>query len=338
MIVQEQIKYAWKQSGSLLAFPYGWQQPAKTEEWVYETIIQNKLESRYVEYICFPWATLVDLINRGKVEEAQFYLNAIDRAPVRKSLIRVTAFQHVDIEPVVEIFKLLKINKIYWAHKKVGQDSYKDCLLGPLPLYPWAFLQQKKTDLKVFNERPYFLSFIGTNASSYMSGIRNQIFNAKLPKSFIKQRSEWHFEGDVYQAQINGDQLNLDYLAKKNIEAKEYIEVLSNTKMSLCPSGMGPNTIRYWESLAFGCIPIVLSDLFDKPKISDRWHEIKVLEKDFQHVIHEMDNLWGSSYSQCYQGNPIVDFHDLTSDWLNEAVFDVFKRDTIKSIYESSKI
>ena len=36
--------------------------------------------------------------------------------------------------------------------------------------------------------------------------------------------------------------------------------------------------------------------------------------------------------------NPIVDFHDLTSDWLNEAVFDVFKRDTIKSIYENSKI
>jgi hypothetical protein len=67
-------KSGWIKKGSLIAFPYGWQRPARTEEWIYETILNYHLSSPFVEYICFPWATLVDLINKGKIIEAQFYL------------------------------------------------------------------------------------------------------------------------------------------------------------------------------------------------------------------------------------------------------------------------
>ena len=34
----------------------------------------------------------------------------------------------------------------------------------------------------------------------------------------------------------------------------------------LCPSGSGPNSIRLWEALATGAIPIILSDTLDLPK------------------------------------------------------------------------
>jgi len=33
----------------------------------------------------------------------------------------------------------------------------------------------------------------------------------------------------------------------------------------LCPSGSGPNSIRLWESLAAGAIPVVLADTLELP-------------------------------------------------------------------------
>ena len=40
---------------------------------------------------------------------------------------------------------------------------------------------------------------------------------------------------------------------------------MNDSKYTLCPSGSGPNSIRLWEALAVGSLPIVLSDNLDLP-------------------------------------------------------------------------
>lgn len=47
---------------------------------------------------------------------------------------------------------------------------------------------------------------------------------------------------------------------KQAVEKKEYQDVLARSRFSLCPRGSGPSTVRFWESLQAGAIPILISD------------------------------------------------------------------------------
>ena len=48
---------------------------------------------------------------------------------------------------------------------------------------------------------------------------------------------------------------------------KEYKMTLAQSKFSLCPSGTGPNSIRIWESMSYGSIPVILADTLVMPTI-----------------------------------------------------------------------
>ena len=56
----------WQKNQNILAFPYGWQHPAKTEEFAYQCCLADLPENRFVEIICFPWATIIDLLRKGQ--------------------------------------------------------------------------------------------------------------------------------------------------------------------------------------------------------------------------------------------------------------------------------
>ena len=56
-----------------------------------------------------------------------------------------------------------------------------------------------------------------------------------------------------------------------------YSEILGNTKYSLCPRGTGPSTIRLWESLAMGSVPVIVSDFLKMPmelEIDPMWLQV----------------------------------------------------------------
>tara|TARA_R100001244_G_C5152282_1_gene129839 strand:- start:731 stop:1147 length:417 start_codon:yes stop_codon:yes gene_type:complete len=44
-----------------------------------------------------------------------------------------------------------------------------------------------------------------------------------------------------------------------------YSEVLRRSEYALCPRGTGISTIRLFECLSFGCIPIIIADGYVKP-------------------------------------------------------------------------
>ncbi len=61
-----------------------------------------------------------------------------------------------------------------------------------------------------------------------------------------------------------------------------YKDILGRSRFSLCPRGYEPGSIRFWESLHAGAIPILIADNYRLPEIFD-WNTcvIRVSEKDF---------------------------------------------------------
>ena len=64
----------------------------------------------------------------------------------------------------------------------------------------------------------------------------------------------------------------------------EFLDVLGRSRYSLCPSGTGPNSFRFWESLAAGAIPVLLSDKMLLPEYD--WDNciLRVPENDLEKV------------------------------------------------------
>jgi len=284
-------KNIWEQSGSILAFPYGWQHPAKTEQWVFEELLKENFKSPYVEYIAFPWATLTDLLNRGQLKEAEIYIQALQKLPIKKSSVRFTVCQHIDLTCVMKFADKLKITDLFWAHKKKDEDVLGGIRLYPLALYPVAFENKVIKEFKPLQARKYLFSFIGAHdPGCYISDIREKIFKIPLSDNiYLKRRARWHFESAVY-GYSDMEKFNTGILEKKEKQNLiEYVTLLSDTRFSLCPSGSGPNSIRFWESLVFGCIPVLLSNNFDISPINLKY--ISLPESDIENIQEILSNI-----------------------------------------------
>lgn len=321
----------WIKQGSVIAFPFEWQRPAKTEEWVFETLIQKNVHSRYVEFISFPWATLIDLIDRKKIDKAKLLINSLRKIPPKKKLLRFSACQHIRLHVIERYLVDLKITDIFWSHKTLETNRLGDIHVHPLPLYPVAYFEKNSPKYISITDRRYLFGFIGAyDEACYLSDIRRKIFSiSKGNNRYIERRSEWHFNLDVYQSQIDGKTLTEDQIALVGARSNEYSSVLMNTFYSLCPSGSGPNSIRLWESLAFGCCPIVLSDHLDMPKLPASVKYLKMLESEFPAKLNEAIRSSPTLNEEIYFSNDVssiflADLLDMITcnAWILQAVRD----------------
>jgi hypothetical protein len=256
----------WVREGNVYAFPYRWQTPAKTELWAYEKCLEQDNVNLYEQFFCFPWAALVDFLKHNKPAKAKFFIDALYIAPPKMAVKRITFCQHIYALELLPFFKRLGITDIYWSHKIIGQDEIEGIKLHPYPLYPvMHYKRNKPYKNKPLSERKYLYSFIGAyQAELYLTPVRKWIFD--LPKrdnAVVIERSEWHFEQDVYREQLLGESEGEVNSKIRQQYEQEYIDVMQETVFCLCPSGSGPNSIRLWEAKEFGCIPLVFSDLLD---------------------------------------------------------------------------
>ncbi len=59
----------------------------------------------------------------------------------------------------------------------------------------------------------------------------------------------------------------------------EFVDILSRSRFSLCPAGVGSGTRRIWESLKAGAIPVVISDDWVPPTCWDWSNTVLSLKK-----------------------------------------------------------
>lgn len=318
----EVLKGGWVKRGSVIAFPHEWQRPAKTEEWVYQTLVHKQVSSVFVEFIAFPWATLIDLIQRDKKEKAEKLISVLSELPPKRTLIRATACQHINPRVIEFFLEKLKITDLFWSHKTISQNLLGVTRLHPMALYPVAYFDGASNIVKPFSERRYLYSFIGAyDQQGYISQIREAIFNLpRSNRSHVLKRDKWHFESFVYGEQINGNELPKSEIESSKLAMNQYIETMQESVVSLCPSGAGPNSIRLWEALAMRSFPLILSDSLDLPSVLLNRGFHKTSESSLSETIINIES--GSFDINCL-------FFDSPEEFIENITCDLFSKEFI---------
>lgn len=262
-----------------------WQYPVITEK---EFYTQNKQDPNYCGV---PWATCID-----KQVNTNFLVKILYQYVHHKQYY--TCCQHIHFRKLIPLMKILGITTVYTPHKVKEEDSIHGVNIKPCPLYAVNVEDPMRNELfkdVMFEtiDRPYLYSFVGGyQPSNYLTNIREKIFSMdKHHSAVITNTGSWHFNNHVYSIKQNAQRTlneNKDTKRKTN----NYNNVLLKSRYSLCPSGTGPNSIRFWESLAIGAIPVLLADTLELPE-NIEWEKaiIRLKENELDKVNDILENI-----------------------------------------------
>jgi len=246
-----------------------WQMPNATEAYAAHTVYSRAPHLAKC-YLSYPWATWIDRAHRGLSRPLlpQRYRKQQERG------LLCTVCQHIWALEHVELFLDSGVTDLFWSHTPKGLTHYRGLRIHPFPLYPVRYASHPpKSEPRPACERPLLYSFIGAyDESLYISSARSWIF--ELPQradAVVKRRGEWHYEQYVYREQLLGMAHDSKQDSKLKEEALEYANTLEMSCFSLCPSGSGPNSIRIWEALGFGAIPVIIADSLKLPGDQELW-------------------------------------------------------------------
>jgi hypothetical protein len=263
-----------------------WQKPVITEYKIFENLINNNTIP--YNYFAFPWANLIDSTYNENSIKYKYLYEILQKFENPLKLNFFTIIQHIQFRKHFELYKILNIKYIFTPHRLISDDILEEkynIKIIPLSLYPTQYNNLNK--IIDISKRIIFASFIGYYVSTiYISNIRAKIFDifSKYNDCLIKRRYNWHYSSVVYNKKVD----NLDEYAC------EYKLSLSQSIFSLCPSGSGPNSIRIWESMSYGTIPVILADDFVLPKISDvNYNDCFIFwkESDIENLYEYLKNI-----------------------------------------------
>jgi len=285
-----------------------WQFPCRTEAQAWEN--HQLLQVPYLDnqqnlhiYLGLPWATWIDKQKKEAWQgheliqvQQQLRLLRVYFSGIRgvlKSLgvtLRLhTVCQHIYWRDFVNDWQRLGITDLWLSHCLTQDDTVND-----FKLHPWSLFavnvedKTRRVGLKIGIDpakKPLLASFMGAHMTHYLSDIRLRLQQfASEPDFIIKVKQQWHFEKVVYQHQMNQQALNQTYGIDESVQS--YNQLLSDSVFSLCPSGAGVNSLRLWESLAVGSIPVLLGDEVCLPNGGNlsmiNWDEIVLRISDQQ--------------------------------------------------------
>jgi glycosyltransferase involved in cell wall biosynthesis len=256
-----------------------WQYPAITEEHAYRRALESLPEVEGVVYLGFPWATLIDRLWYSK--DARALLVALKNLSrrVKPGSRVVTVCQHIRLLDHMQLLAEAGITDVFWSHAARGQTSvlmHRGISIFPFPLYPAQVPPQESRPL---HERSLLFSFVGARSEEgYLRRTREILFDTlgNHPRGVVRPREQWHYLEAVYGKQIAALPIPVENTEDHRAKEEEFRAVLARSVFSLCPSGSGPNTIRLWESLGAGAIPVVLSDSWQPPGEMALWEEAVV--------------------------------------------------------------
>lgn len=244
-----------------------WQQPNATEAFAAACLAAAEPTLQQA-YLAFPWATYIDRIRRG------FSVRPPAPFCVDKRGVIVTVCQHIWALDHLDLFHQARITDLFWSHATQGVQQLDGIRIHPFPLYPVRCVTHPPAQpLRPPTQRPLLYSFQGAYAPGlYLTPVRNWLLD--LPPradAQLEGRSEWHYEQAVYREQVLGQSADGARHAQLKAEADSYATTLQRSCFALCPSGSGPNSIRLWEALGYGAIPVILFNQLQLPGPAHLW-------------------------------------------------------------------
>lgn len=273
-----------RKTQGLLALDVDWQFPAITEEHALRCLMNDSRRlPDDVLYIGYPWATLIDKIGYN-AHDLDLHMNRFDQfcKLLPKKANSVTVCQHIDGKLHVNLFRQAGISDVFWSHATHTDVAHSTQELGdvrfhPFPLYPVQFTADMTAGSsdEESQRREHLFSFIGARAQQYyLKETRNWIIDllADEKRGLIIGRDDWHYMKVVFDFQIRGIVADKQRDSLVDLSASDqFRESLLNSIFSLCPAGSGPNSIRLWESIGAGSIPVILADTWAPPGDRKLW-------------------------------------------------------------------
>lgn len=281
----------------IVAYNHNWQFPAITEQHAYEQLARDthlRNGDGSVRYLAFPWATLIDNLmhNKKNPERTAFFKQKLLslKPQLQGALSVVTVCQHIHMLRFQNLFHEMGVTDIFWSHAVKGMPGLPDhpeIALHPFPLYPVQAEGHWKAPPK---RKKHLYSFVGAKANQYyLTEARNIIIEdlAKTKTGFIVGNETWHYNKVVYDFQVRGVVDKPDALVD-NSASEQFRQLLLESVFSLCPSGTGPNSIRLWESIGLGSIPVIIADTLALPGDPALWEQAAVFCAENRESILEL--------------------------------------------------
>ena len=251
-----------------------------------------RLETDAIRYFAFPWATLIDRMASRHADE-QPLLDALVKMSktARRAPRVVTVCQHIRMLEFRHLFEMARVTDVFWSHAIKGRPRWggnRPINLHPFPLYPvQSPVVQTFSDAE---RRPLLFNFIGAVENSwYLTDVRQWIARhlAREPNGSVILRRGWHYQRAVYEHQVKGLAPDGEPLTDAEAEA-EFARALKRSTFTLCPSGSGPNSIRLWEAIGHGSIPVILSDTLALPGPEELWREAAVFCEETEAAVSQL--------------------------------------------------
>lgn len=264
-----------------LAHDADWQYPAITEQHAFErmrALLPGQPELYETVYLGFPFATLIDFLAQLGPDhpKTRVMLAALDsmREPLSAYDRVVTVAQHIRSRQFGQVFARAGVTDLFWSHMTDDGGPFEAApamRLHPFPLYPVQQLRRGADDLD--RPRKWLFSFVGARAQkNYLTQVRTYIIEqlANHPRGRVIDRESWHYERVVYHKQVLDRRLEGALVDDRT--SSDFKEMMDQSVFTLCPSGSGPNSIRLWEAIINGSIPVILADGWSAPGDPDLWN------------------------------------------------------------------
>lgn len=296
-IPEETVARALLRRPGLVAYDRDWQFPAVTERHAFARMAARAPEAPAAAdpaapeaaiYVGYPWATLIDKLH-GRTSDAETQLERFRAfcAALPAAGRRITVCQHVLLRKFLHLFQEAGIAEIFWSHATradaaaadAGDGTAEGPQLRPFPLYPVQVPEAlpeaaPEADAAVA-ARPYLFSFIGARPDRwYLSQVRAFILDdlADHPRGLVIGRDSWHYQRVVYDLQVRTDTAAVaPETLVDGAAADQFRAALTGSVFALCPSGSGPNSLRLWEAIGAGAIPVILAQDWAPPGDPKLW-------------------------------------------------------------------
>ena len=261
-----------------------WQFPAITERLALERHAELKgPEWRQGDaapiqtYLGLPWASYIDTKNVPDSVRQVFgvrmrgYRALADEWGLQwgREVVVHTVCQHIYWERLLPLWAELGITDLHLSHCEPGSMAIAEKFGLRVHSWPLAAANvvnpERREGLalgKKLEDRGVLASFIGAHMPHYRSDVRLRLRDEAARETrrdvVFELNDDWHFNPAVYEAQIKGVSLSVEQETAERNAMVRYNALLSDSVFALCPEGAGPNTLRLWESLATGTIPVVI--------------------------------------------------------------------------------
>lgn len=256
-----------------------WQFPCRTEAAAFD--VHARLDCAGASagalhcYLGLPWATWLDKqrIDSEQAQVAQtLRIAGVRLSGLRHALaalgveLRVhTVCQHVRALDLSGQYRRAGVTDLWWSH--ATDEDVRSSGASELRVHPWHLYAVNVEDPRRRDglaagkdpaERGTLASFVGVHLGHYLSDVRLRLRRFAGEPDFCIRVSEdkWHFEDVVYGHQVQGHAIAQAY--KVDASVGDYNRLLSDSMFALCPAGAGPNSLRLWEALATGAVPVLL--------------------------------------------------------------------------------